>query len=67
MAHISFASSWYLIIIIIIIIWIMMMMMMTTTCCLNGSEKDGMVGVNVRKIEALTVKMETVRLIGKGR
>ena len=29
----------------------------------NGSEEDGI--VNVRKMKALTVKMETVTLIGK--
>ena len=29
----------------------------------NGSEENG----NVRKMKALTVKMETVTLIGKGR
>ena len=32
----------------------------------EGSEEDGMVVVSVRKIEALILKMETVRLIGKG-
>ena len=31
----------------------------------NGSEEDGI--VNVRKMKALTVQMETVRMIGKGR
>ena len=30
----------------------------------NGSEEDG--NVNVRKVKALTVKMETLTLIGKG-
>ena len=33
----------------------------------NGSEEDGMLGVNVRIMKAMTVKMETVTLIGKGR
>jgi len=45
----------------------MMMMMMMMICCLNGSKEDGMLGVSVRKFKALTVKMETVTLIGKGR
>jgi hypothetical protein len=31
------------------------------------SEEMGMLGVSVRKMKALTVKMETVTLIGKGR
>jgi len=30
-------------------------------------KRIGMVGVSVRKMKALTVKMETVILIGKGR
>jgi hypothetical protein len=30
----------------------------------NGSEEGG--NVNVRKVKALTVKMETLTLIGKG-
>jgi hypothetical protein len=29
--------------------------------------KMGMLGVSVRKVKALTVKMDTVTLIGKGR
>jgi len=34
----------------------------------NGSvEGMGMLGVNARKMKALTVKMETLTLIGKGR
>jgi hypothetical protein len=33
----------------------------------NDSEEDGMLGVSMRKMQALTVKMETVTLIGKGR
>jgi hypothetical protein len=32
----------------------------------DDSEEDGKVG-SVRKIKALTVKMETVTMIGKGR
>ena len=32
----------------------------------NGSEEDGLLEVNVRKLKALTVKMETVTLIDKG-
>jgi hypothetical protein len=31
------------------------------------SKKDGVVGVSMRKMKALTVKMETLTLIGKGR
>jgi hypothetical protein len=30
-------------------------------------KRTGMLGVSVRKMKALTVKMETVTLIGKGR
>jgi hypothetical protein len=30
-------------------------------------KRTGMLGVNVRKMKALTVKMETVTLTGKGR
>ena len=33
----------------------------------NGSAGDGMLGVSVREMKALTVKMETVTLSGKGR
>ena len=33
----------------------------------NGSEEVGMLEVSVRKMQALTVKMGTVILIGKGR
>jgi hypothetical protein len=33
----------------------------------NGSEGMGMLGVNMRKMKALTVKMQTVTLIDKGR
>jgi hypothetical protein len=33
----------------------------------NESEEMGMLGVRVRKMKALTVKMEAVTLIGKGR
>jgi hypothetical protein len=36
-------------------------------CCGIAVKRMGMVGMSVRKIEALTVKMETVTLIGKGR
>jgi hypothetical protein len=32
----------------------------------EGSEEDGMVGVSAREIKALTLKMETVTLTGKG-
>jgi hypothetical protein len=33
----------------------------------NDSERMGMLGLSVRKMKTLTVKMETVTLIGKGR
>jgi hypothetical protein len=33
----------------------------------NDSEEEGMSGESVRKMKALTVKMETASLIGKGR
>ena len=33
----------------------------------NGSKMLGILGVSVKKMKALTVKMETVALIGKGR
>jgi len=36
-------------------------------CCGMTVKRIGMVGVSVRKMKALTVKMETVILIGKGR
>jgi hypothetical protein len=35
--------------------------------CGMTAERMGMLGVSVRKMKALTVKMETVTLIGKGR
>ena len=36
-------------------------------CCGMAVRRLGMLGVNVRKMKALTVKLETVTLIGKGR
>ena len=36
-------------------------------CCRMSLKRMGMLGVSVRKMKALTVKMETVILIGKGR
>jgi len=36
-------------------------------CCGMAVNRMGMLGVNVRKMKALTVKMETVTLSGKGR
>jgi len=36
-------------------------------CCRMARERMGMLGVGVRKVKSLTVKMETVTLIGKGR
>jgi hypothetical protein len=35
-------------------------------CCITNAT-DGMLGVSVRKMKALTVKIETVTLIGKDR
>ena len=35
--------------------------------CGMAVKRMGMLGVSVRKMKALTVKMETVTLIGKGR
>ena len=32
----------------------------------NDREEDGKLGVSVRKMKALTVKMKTVPLVGKG-
>jgi hypothetical protein len=36
-------------------------------CCGTAVRRMGMLRVTVRKIKALTVKMERVTLIGKGR
>jgi hypothetical protein len=36
-------------------------------CCGMAVKRMGVLGVSVRKMKALTVKMETVTLIGKGR
>ena len=36
-------------------------------CCGMIVKRMGMLGVSVRKLKALTVKVETVTLIGKGR
>ena len=36
-------------------------------CCGWAVKRMGMLGVSVRKMKALTVKMETLTLIGKGR
>jgi hypothetical protein len=33
----------------------------------NGSEVKGMLGVSVRKVKGMTVKIETVTLIGNNR
>jgi hypothetical protein len=41
--------------------WIRMMI-----CCGMAVKKMGMLDVSVRKMKALTVKMEQVTLIGKG-
>jgi len=36
-------------------------------CCGTAVKRMGMLGLSVRKIKALTVKMKTMTLIGKGR
>ena len=36
-------------------------------CCVMAVKRMGMLGVSARNMKALTVKMETVTLIGKGR
>jgi hypothetical protein len=36
-------------------------------CCGMTVKRVGMFGVSVRKVKALTVKMETVTLTGEGR
>ena len=43
--------------------WMRLMMI----CCRVSLKRMGMLGVSVRKMKALTVKMETVTLIGQGR
>ena len=40
--------------------------MIMMICCGMLVKRMGMLGVSVRKMKALTVKMETVTLIGKG-
>jgi hypothetical protein len=36
-------------------------------CCGMAGKRLGILGVGVRKVKALTVKMETVTLFGNGR
>jgi hypothetical protein len=36
-------------------------------CCGMAVKRMGMLGVSVRKMKALTMKMEAVTMIGKGR
>jgi hypothetical protein len=40
---------------------------MMIICCGMIVKRMGMLGVSVKKLEALTVEVETVTLIGKGR
>jgi len=40
---------------------------MRTICCAMAVKRIRMLGVSVRKIKALTVKMKTVALVSKGR
>jgi hypothetical protein len=42
-------------------------MRMMMECCGMAVKRMGMLGVNIRKMKTLTVKMETVTLIGEGR
>jgi len=42
-------------------------MRLMTVRCGMAVKRMGMLGVSVKKMKALTVKMETVTLIGKGR
>jgi len=39
----------------------------TAVCCGMAVKRVRLLGVSVRKVEALTVKTETVTLIGEGR
>jgi hypothetical protein len=41
--------------------------MILVICCGMAVKRMGIVGVSVRKMKALTVKMETVTVIGRGR
>jgi hypothetical protein len=43
--------------------WITLIMI----CCGMAMKRMGMLGVSLRKTKALTVKMQTMTLIGKGR
>ena len=43
--------------------WMRLMMI----CCGMAVKRLGMLGVSVRQMKALTVKVETVTLIGKGK
>jgi hypothetical protein len=40
---------------------------LTGMCCGKAVKGVGMLGVSVRKMKALTVRVETVTLVGKGR
>jgi hypothetical protein len=40
---------------------------LTGICCGKAVKRVGMLGVSVRKMKALSVKVETVALIGEGR
>jgi len=40
---------------------------MMVVCCGMAMKRVGMLGVSVREMKVLIVKMETVTLIGKGR
>jgi hypothetical protein len=42
-------------------------MRLKTICCGMAVKRMGMLGVSVRKMKILTVKMETEIIIGKGR
>ena len=40
---------------------------MRMICCGMAVKRMGMLGVSVRKMKALTVKLETVTVVGRGR
>jgi hypothetical protein len=45
----------------------MQWMILTVICCGMAMKRIGMLGVSVRKLTALTMKMVIATLIGKGR
>ena len=45
----------------------MLLMVLMMICCGVAMKRMGLLGVSVRKMKGLTVEMETVTVIGKGR